>query len=810
MGFEPSLTGGSMGGHGSPLSAPPGGMQSGGTMLSDPRNTMGSMPPGATVDARQRMQNYATGGTLHPGATAMPQATMQNNPDGDGFSSAQYSLTGLQRDPVMEDEIARLKAELGQLQRQREEEKKGNVLTKGFNHGIHGVSAVTKGVAHGVGGVAKVLHLDDAARKLHLDTAARKAARVLHVPLSTGPPALLFLTVLKARGVAAVDKKKGRSAPFCVIELMDGQKKGLEKERRRQRTRVVEKTVDPDWLERLLTLPLNPGAPVQLRVQVYSAGMITDDYLGGTNLELSTEMILDCVAAPRIFTVALKPRDGQKRDNQLEKDNGGTLGRVTIQVRTGYSASTAPRQAMGISESMEVHVLGATDLKGSKKMESYAAVKPGGSAQTTGESGERRTRSAQGRNPDYDDRFSFRIIDPNQNATLDFTVFDRKGGGDRDQLVGEGRLTLRPEELAKAMNAQLKSGLQLKQPGESSLIPGGLEKVTKILPGKFMKGNGSLFLLLRTAAAPVEVAGTDTDQGRPGGIPVMQQEEEDIDEAERERTEALDRGLPMAQGFAEDQPASPWAAPQWANPENEEEGYEAAAPWAPQAYGPEGDDYPHQAWCTGYCGGICAGIVAADQQPKAESEPPVSESPPPEKEAPEVEPAESLTHRSSSSSGAYSDSEPDPAAESRSSVSTPVERVHILPAPDLSTARGLPIPELPAGRGHRRPGARVPPPLRPRDPASFGKDTRARGMHEGEWRGEGRLQCCSTQFDPEGKLCTHRGGPIPAPHWSCCGGMEESVVCSLSGFVEEVVTSGVLFPSAIPPSGVESIRRMRL
>ena len=52
-------------------------------------------------------------------------------------------------------------------------------------------------------------------------------------------------------------------------------------------------------------------------------------------------------------------------------------------------------------------------------------------------------------------------------------------------------------------------------------------------------------------------------------------------------------------------------------------------------------------------------------------------------------------------------------------------------------------------------------------------------VHTGEWRGAEMAQWCSLADHPEGIfLCTHEGGVLAKPHWSCCGLTDLHAPCS--------------------------------
>eukprot|EP01062_Namystynia_karyoxenos_P054388 TRINITY_DN44750_c0_g1_i1.p1 TRINITY_DN44750_c0_g1~~TRINITY_DN44750_c0_g1_i1.p1 ORF type:complete len:786 (+),score=220.62 TRINITY_DN44750_c0_g1_i1:140-2497(+) len=756
----------------------------------------------------RQMSPFASGPRAHSGAqmagttrtVTLPSDTVLAGSEGPVLAAAADSAPN----PKLEEEVARLKQLLEEAERRNQTADEG--VGKRFANALH-LDVVGKGVGKvgdAAGGIAKALHLDDAARKLHLDDAAGAAARMLHIPLSSGPPTLLFVTVLRGHSLAAADRKKKRSSPFCVVELVDGQRKGLEKDRRRQKTHVIERTLEPAWGERLLTLPLAPGVVVGLRVQVYSTGILSDDFLGEGELLLEPEEVAGLLPAPRTVHVKLGPRLGQKRDQQLAAENGGSLGEVSLQLRSGYPEKQAPRAAPGVPASLEVHLMGATDLRGPKKMQTFAEIAVRGCVGLGGArtGAPRRTRTQVGQEPDFDDRFTYDLTDPDCGPALcDITMFDKRGGSDGDVPVGQGTVTLRPEDLLKALNCPVKRIVVLKPPDHKAA---GLEKVTRLLPlkGMLQKGCGQAIVAVRTATVPAEYAQQDTDLGRPGGVP--QEEEEEQVKKTRQLSQQQQLGPPP-----EAPPQwQPWvppdaggaAAPPWVPPAA---AAAAAPPWAPAAQDAQ-DLYPHQEWCTGLCGGMCNGPPPGS---RLGSPPPLdlatgaeevaefdltAAAPPPADRTP------------TASEGGFSSSSEDlpPRPRAGSSVASTPGPGEVVPT--LRLAR---VPEEPpaagAGRGRRHPGAaRGPPPLSM--PAPKNVDV----QHDGEWRGEGFAQCCSTKQAPEGRLCVHEGGAVPHPHWSCCGSTARSGSCATrSGFFEEMVATGqraadnaITAPLRVPPS----------
>ena len=347
------------------------------------------------------------------------------------------------------------------------------------------------------------------------------AAKIMHLAKGDGKIVKLDVTIIKCNSLPGVSRK-GTSNAYADVMLSKGAG-GMWK----FKTKVIQKSTHPHWNERT-TLDITPGVPVTLSITISSRDSWSSTPLG--QCELNIDDPSELLTKPIIYHNELLPCKG---DKLLSKH--GTLGSVTIALRSGYAPGVAVPELPLKASHVEVSVVGSQGLRGEKKntkkgCNAYTVVESKGrgiSSLTNSNQTDRRTAVISSPDPEWGDRFTYKYSGEG-GLTVESTVKHRfEDSEEKDVFLGYAEVVCTAEQIQNCISATKKKKIPLGPHGthDNDMLTKltkraklGMAKAKLDKENHFLGGLGYIFITVRAFVADDDDLILDTDHGRPGGL----------------------------------------------------------------------------------------------------------------------------------------------------------------------------------------------------------------------------------------------------------------------------------------------------
>ena len=176
--------------------------------------------------------------------------------------------------------------------------------------------------------------------------------------LEHGPPVIiehkntLDFVLIGARDLIAADKS-GTSDPFAVVELVDVRNGNLVKPKKSQKTKTVNKTLEPEWQERVVwkNIVIDPVL-LAVNVKVYDADMVSKEILGEVTIPVKDWPVGAFISEDHWYNLELSG-----------KMKGQPQGAVHIQTRREVQKDDGPAEEAELEPStLDIVIVEAKDL----------------------------------------------------------------------------------------------------------------------------------------------------------------------------------------------------------------------------------------------------------------------------------------------------------------------------------------------------------------------------------------------------------------------------------------------------------------